>query len=139
MKNLVPRRSHLGGSLFDGFENFFRPILDEYDVPMRCDVREDENNYVIESELPGIDKSNIEISLKDGYLTVTATKTAEESANEGKYLRREIKYGSSSRSFYVGYGIDEKDISAKFTNGILKLTFPKATAGKNGGKKISIE
>ncbi|MDR0696900.1 MAG: Hsp20/alpha crystallin family protein [Christensenellaceae bacterium] len=139
MKNIVPRRFKLGGGLLDGFDSFFRPVFEDNDLYMRCDVREDgDDAFLIEAELPGIAKENIDISLKEGYLTISAVKKESADANTDSYIRREIKYGSSSRSFFIGYNVDEKDIVASFDNGILKLSIPKDKGGKNDGKKILI-
>ena len=75
--------------------------------------------------LPGFDKKDISVSLKNGYLTVNAAKQEKEEDGH-KYVRRERNY-SCSRSYYVGEGITEKDVKAKYENGILSLTVPKET------------
>ena len=94
---------------------------------MKTDIREHENSFTLEVELPGYTKEDIQAELKDGYLTITATKTeSSESAPEGgKYLRRERFQGTCRRSFYVGEYLHEEDIHAEFKDGVLKLEFPK--------------
>jgi len=94
---------------------------------MKTDIRETDNGYALDIDLPGFSKDNIQAELKDGYLTITATKTEnnEKKDEEGKYLRRERFQGTCKRSFYVGEYLHENDINAQFTDGVLKLSFPK--------------
>ena len=91
---------------------------------MRTDVKEDEKGYEVHIDLPGFRKEDVEATLKDGYLTVTASRSSE--TEEGKkFIRRERYVGNVSRSFYVGDLLTEEDIKAKFENGVLKLILPK--------------
>lgn len=91
---------------------------------MRTDVKEDEKGYEVHIDLPGFKKEDVTASLKDGYLTVEASRSHE--SEEGKkFLRRERYVGQVSRSFYVGDLLTEEDIKAKFENGVLMLTIPK--------------
>ena len=94
---------------------------------MRTDVKSNDKEYTLSVDLPGVDKNNIEISLQDGYLTIEATRHSEETDKEEKanYVFREKTYGRMSRSFYVGDGITEDSIKAKYENGILTLDVPK--------------
>lgn len=94
---------------------------------MKTDVRETENGYEVDIDLPGFKKEEISAQLSNGYLTISAAKglDKEEKDKEGRYIRRERYAGSMSRSFYVGEGVKEQDIHAKFDNGILKLALPK--------------
>ena len=97
---------------------------------MKTDVRELEDGYEIIMDLPGFKKDEIEIMLENGYLNVSATKglDKDESDKAGKYIRRERYSGSMSRSFYVGDGVSQEDIKAKFENGVLTLDVPKKEA-----------
>ncbi len=94
---------------------------------MRTDIRENDNNYELGVELPGFNKSDINLSLNDGYLTIAAKRdeNRNEKDNNGKLIRRERFTGSAERSFYVGDDITEEDITARYENGILSLTIPK--------------
>ncbi len=94
---------------------------------MKTDVRETENSYELDIDLPGFKKDEINVELKDGYLSISASKglDKEQKNNEGKYIRQERYVGSCSRSFYVGDNMDAKDVSAKFEDGILKLSLSK--------------
>ena len=120
--------------LFDEFFGFpFSKALRDWDKDtantslMKTDIKEHEGSYELIMDLPGIEKENLDASLKDGYLTVTAktAKSNDEKDNNGKYLRRERFTGQCSRQFYVGEDIEEADIKAKFDNGILQITVPK--------------
>ena len=91
---------------------------------MRTDVKEDKNGYEVHIDLLGFKKEDVQATLKDGHLTVSATRSNE--AEEGKkFIRRERYVGNVSRSFYVGDLLTEEDIKAKFEDGVLKLTLPK--------------
>ncbi len=94
---------------------------------MKTDVKETENGYEAAIDLPGFKKEDVTCELKDGYLTVSATKNVDNSEKdeEGRYIRRERYTGSQSRSFYVGEHLTEDDIRASFEDGILKLDIPK--------------
>ena len=94
---------------------------------IKTDVRETENSYELDIDLPGFKKNEINVELKDGYLSISASKglDKEQKDNEGKYIRQERYVGSCSRSFYVGDNMDAKDVSAKFEDGILKLSLSK--------------
>lgn len=94
---------------------------------MKTDIQEADNKYLLDIELPGFHKEDIHAELKDGYLTVTATRNEkkEDTDNKGNYLRRERFTGTCKRSFYVGENITQEDIQAGFENGILRLSIPK--------------
>lgn len=109
--------------LFDVFDDFFKPMFFEETKDLRTDIKETENSYELDLELPGYAKDEIKVSLEEGYLTVTAAK--QEKQEDGKkYLRREIRE-RTSRSYYLGAGITRDQIKAKYNNGILTLTVPK--------------
>ena len=94
---------------------------------MRTDIEENDNNYELAIDLPGMKKDNVKISLEDGYLTIHAKQESknDEKDKHGKYIRRERYYGEASRSFYVGDEVTEEDIKAKFEDGTLKIEVPK--------------
>ena len=94
---------------------------------MKTDVKETEKGYEVAVDLPGFKKDEIQIELKDGYLTITGTTKKEtgDQDKKGKYVRRERYCGSCSRSFYVGKAVEKEDIKAKFEDGVLKISVPK--------------
>ena len=93
---------------------------------MKTDVRETENSYELDIDLPGFKKDEVNVELKNGYLTIQAAKglDKEEQDKKGKYIRQERYAGACSRSFYVG-DVKPEEVSAKYEDGILKLTMPK--------------
>ena len=122
-------RDNFVENLFDDFFN--APVrhmapVGSRSVAMNADVQEFDDHYEIDLQLPGYQKENINAELKDGYLTVTATRGEnKEEKKEGKYLRRECYYGQMQRSFFVGDQTEYEDIHAGFENGILKLSVAK--------------
>ena len=105
---------------------------------MKTDVHETEDSYELAIDLPGFKKDEVTAELNDGYITISAAKGLDKDEKDkktGKYIRKERYAGSMSRSFYIGGGITQDEISAKYENGILQLKIPKKTdkavAGKN--------
>ena len=111
----------LPGLFSDAFDDMF------YDRSnMKTDIRMKDGNYVLDMELPGYQKENIQMELKEGYLTIHASRntTNEEKDAKGNLIRQERFSGSCSRSFYVGEGITQEDIKASFDNGELHVLIP---------------
>ena len=131
-KNEVQPRKERGYSIldpfFDGFFRFpsFKDEFKEMNKLMKTDVHEDENGYTLEVEMPGVDKKDINMELNNGYLTIEARQTSNETEKDkkGNCIRRERYYGSQARSFYVG-DVNEDDISASLDKGILNVRIPK--------------
>ena len=94
---------------------------------MKTDVRETDNTYELDIDLPGFKKEEVSAKLENGYLTISASKglNKDEKDKEGNYIRRERYTGQCARSFYVGEGVRQEDIHAKFEDSILKLSIPK--------------
>ena len=136
--------SIFGENLFDDFFNDF-PFYDDNAGQkiekklygrhgqnlMKTDIKEMEDGYELEMDLPGFKKEEISISLEDGNLTIQAAKGLDEDEKEkksGRYIRRERYAGAMTRSFYVGENVRQEDIHAKFEDGILRLSVPKKPA-----------
>lgn len=113
---------------FDDFMPMFsRKEMKQFNSIMKTDIKETENNYVLEVDLPGFDKKDIALELDNGYLSISAKrehKVEENNEKKGNFIRRERSFGQFSRSFYVG-DIKEEDIDAKLENGILTIKLPK--------------
>ena len=94
---------------------------------MKTDIHDKDGNYIIEMELPGYAKEDIKADLKDGYLTITASKneTKEEKDAKGNCIRKERYTGTCNRCFYVGEQVTQDDIHAAFKDGVLSLQVPK--------------
>lgn len=129
----VPRVTGFGGSRFDR----------DFSRMMTTDVKETDNGYQLDMNLPGFAKEDIKAELKDGYLTIHAESNSsnDEQDDDGNFIRRERYTGSCSRSFYVGDGVTQDDIHAAFKDGVLTLTVPKKEAipEKEETKYIAIE
>lgn len=108
---------------------------------MKSDIKEMENSYLLEVELPGFDKNEIKAEVKNGYLVIEAKhdENKDEKDEERKYIRKERYSGYCTRSFYVGEGLTEKDIKGKFENGILCLEVPKKEPEKAVEEKKYIQ
>ncbi len=126
--------SIFGENLFnDDWMNFGFPEVDKalYGKHarnmMKTDVKETDDGYEVDIDLPGFKKDEISAKLENGYLTISAAKglDKDETDKKGKYIRRERYAGSMSRSFYVGENLTQDDIKAKYESGILKLVVPK--------------
>ncbi len=126
--DLFPRKVYLD-DIFDDF------LSTKKEQNMKCDIYEENDNYHIEVDIPGFDKKDISVEVKDGYLTISAVKNNEVEDKDSKrnYIRRERVYGKYERSFYVG-DLDEDKINAEFNNGMLKIIVPKKEKQEN--KKI---
>lgn len=124
-------------NLFDNFmEDFAFPTFSDVDKAlygknaknlMKTDVKETDDDYIVDIDLPGFKKEEIQMQLDNGYLTVSASKglDKDETDNAGNYVRRERFSGSMSRSFYVGSHVKEEDIHPRYENGILTFSLPK--------------
>ena len=140
--------SIFGENLFDDWMDFSFPNVDKVlygkhaDKVMKTDVKETEDGYEVDIDLPGFKKDEINAQLENGYLTISASKglDKDEEDKKSKYIRKERYAGSMSRSFYVGENVTQEDIHAKFEDGILKLHVPKDNQAKvEQNKYIAIE
>ena len=136
--------SIFGEDMFDDFMRDF-PFFDDRDEKraerklygrrgknlMKTDVKETDQGYELEMDLPGFAKDEIRVSLENGYMTISAAKGLDQDEKEkdsGRYIRRELYAGACQRSFYIGEDITEEDIKGEFKHGILKLFVPKKEA-----------
>ena len=116
------------------FDNLFEDVNSENfgALSMKTDIKENQDKYTLEVELPGFDKNNISLNLKDGYLTVTAKVNRSIKHEEGKkegFVHRERFSGSATRSYYVG-DIEQKDIHDSYKDGVLSIDLPKEDVKK---------
>lgn len=119
---IIPRKFYLD----DLFDNF----MTTREESMKCDIYEEGGKYHIEMDVPGFDKKDISLEVKNGYLNVIAHKKHEENIKEKNYIRKERSYGKFQRSFYVE-DLDEEKIEASFNNGTLTVVIPKKEAETN--------
>ena len=117
--------------LFNELDNLFSDPFTNFESSiMKTDIRQVDNNYVLDIELPGYKKEDVQLNLENGYLSISANHEAndEEKNQEGQVIRQERSFGSCQRSFYVGDYLEATDIKAKFDNGILQIVLPCETA-----------
>ena len=141
MYGLIPfgRMNTSWNDRFDDFERRMFPA-DRSELPaFRTDIRDEGDHFLLEADLPGFRKEDIDLHLQNGVLTITARHQEEhEEKKEGKYLCRERRAGSCARAFDVS-GIREEDITAAFEDGVLKLTLPKQGDPVPQSRRIAIQ
>lgn len=131
-KNSMPAKRN---DIFDqALSNFFNCSKNNFSV----DLKESDKEYIIEADLPGFEKENINISYEKGYLTISAKRTTLKEDSEENFVKKERTFGEFSRSFYMN-NVDEDKINAKFENGVLKINLPKIVDNNTNKKKIKIE
>ena len=141
-------RDNLFDDMFDfdfdkEFNRMMRPLYGKHaQNMMKTDVRETDNSYELDIDLPGFKKDEIIVQLDNGYLSISASKglDKDEENKNGKYIRRERYAGAMNRTFYVGGNLTQQDIQAKFEDGILKISVPKKDVQQiEQNKYIAIE
>ena len=116
------------------FDDFYKDLKVKGNMP--TDIVEDENEYILSIDVPGVAKDSINVSYEDSYLTVSVTRKEEN--NDEKYLRHEILSYDTSRSYYLE-NIDEASIKAKLENGVLTIKATKVEPTLPEKKFIAIE
>ena len=142
MFGMVPFERH-EDNFFDVFDNFERKFFGNSSANLpafRTDIKDADDKFVLEAELPGFDKEDISLDVKDGILTISAQhkEEKEDKDEKGQYIRRERRYGCFTRSFDIT-GIDETAITAAYKSGILELTLPKTVPAVPESRRIAIE
>lgn len=149
MFDMVPfKRTGLlkkGGDNFNNFvdnffnDDFFAPIpFEKMGFGFKVDLKENESSYIVEADLPGVNKDSIDIEYKNNYLTVSAKREEKNEDKSENYVRKEIRYGEFKRSFYVD-NVDEDKVTASFNDGVLRVELPKTNKEKVVTKKIEIK
>ena len=142
MYSMIPfgRMSNSFNDLFDEFERSMFPASQRQLPAFRTDIQDKGDHYLLEADLPGFQKEDIDLHVQDGVLTITAKhdETRENTDESGKYVCRERRTGSYARSFDVS-GIREDGIGASYENGVLKLTLPKQGEQAPVSRKIAIQ
>lgn len=134
-----------GNDVFD-IEHFFESFFNDPFFPtfysgsgqMKVDIKENEREYIVEAELPGVSREEITVDLKDDRLTIAVERNEQLNVEKENYIRRERRYGSLSRTFSVP-NIVRENASAKFENGILTIILPKRDSTTAGNSKIQVE
>ena len=148
MRDMVPFRRRNGLSPADLFRDFFgRDLMDDFFAGsmlsetmtrgFRADIKENSKEYVVEAELPGYNKEDIQIDLVNERLTISANKKEEVNEKKDNYIRRERRLGQASRSFIVS-GIKNDEVKAEYVDGLLRVTLPKDEEDKRRSTRIDI-
>jgi Molecular chaperone (small heat shock protein) len=137
-KNNSLRGDDFFSNLFNNFfeDNFMMPA-DLIGTSLRVDLKETDDSYLVEADLPGVQKDAINIEYNNHYLTISAKRNDSIEDKQENYVRRERHYGELRRSFYVD-NVDEAKIDASFKDGVLKVTLPKQQKGKDQNRRIEI-
>ncbi|SDZ27833.1 HSP20 family protein [Proteiniborus ethanoligenes] len=129
---------------FDSFNSFVDSFFNADLFPtalnnsqIKVDIKEKDSEYILEAELPGVNKENLNVEIKDDMLTISVEKNEQFEEEKENYIRKERRFGSLSRSFYVD-NIKAEDIKANFDNGILSISLPKKEVKANSSRKIDI-
>ena len=140
-------REHRNFGLFDPFfeDLFDMPMFDRkewrrFNSLMKTDVKETKDKYIIDVEMPGVEKDEITLDLSDGYLTICAKreqKLNEEDKKEN-FIRRERSFGQMKRPFYVG-DVKKEDIDAHLEKGVLQIVLPKKKEENKRNNRIEIK
>lgn len=113
-----------GGDRFEGF---------------RTDIREEQDRYILEADLPGCAKDDVEVTVEKERLTISARRREESSSEDQRgYLRRERAWGSFSRSFDLS-AVDADNIAAEYRDGVLTLTLPKKAQPHPAARRLEIQ
>ena len=138
---MIPYTNRNSSSLMDLFDEFERSVFGENGRRLPAfstDIRDEGDHYLLEAELPGFRKEDIDLDVKDGFLTISASREESGETKQGGYLCRERRSGSFSRSFNLD-GIQEEGITASYNNGVLELTLPKRQEVLPQSRKIAIQ
>lgn len=137
-ENLMDVFDDFDRSFFRGFGNIDHTLYGKHaQHMMKTDVKELEDSYEVDVDLPGFKKDEIHLELNNGYLTISTEKTLEKDneGKKGKMLRQERYSGVMQRSFFVGEHLTEEDIKASYDSGVLHVIIPKKDAPKAPEKK----
>lgn len=129
----------------DTFDRFFNEMLnikkkngsEIMSFCPSCDISEDEKNYTLKFDMPGVPKEQVRVELDQDRLTIHAERKEEKRDAGKKRHLSEVYYGSYTRSFYLPGPVDEKKVDAKFENGVLTVMVPKTDAIK--AKQIPVQ
>ena len=139
MNNMFPSRRDFRDLRRQFFDDTFDQVLGEAGN-FKTDIIEDDKEYTVQAELPGMDKENIELDYHDNILSISGKQESEtnEEDKERNYIRRERSSRSFSRQFLIR-DVDEDNISARFNNGILEVKLPKKASEKPENRRIDIQ
>ncbi len=144
MRYLIAKPDSFLANLENDIENAFQGIFSrdrkaDNSVFMPIDLKEFENEYEVQAELPGVKKEDVDIDITKNHLRISAKKECAKEEKHKKYARSEFSYGSTTRTLYFPEEIKVSDASAKMEHGILKITLPKIETEESKHSKLNIE
>lgn len=147
MFGMVPYRKYNGNIQRneDYFNKFFQSFFsDDTFEPVifknnnfNVDVKEDENQYTVEADLPGIKKEDIALEYQNNYLTISAKRNNATEDKTSNYVKKERSHGEFKRTFYID-NVDENSVNASFKDGVLNISIPKKDKTVNNKKRFDI-
>lgn len=144
MANIVPRRNRNGGMplvgdpFFDGFiDRFFAEPFMNVTAAIRADIREEKDRYLIDAEIPGVKKEDIELYVDDDTLVINVSQEEERKEESENYIRRERRSGKMQRRFYLN-NVESENVSAEYTDGVLRVVLPKKPEAEPKNRRIDI-
>lgn len=135
--NLTKRDDFFSPFLKSFFDDDFFTALSSMQGNFKVDLKETDENYLVEADLPGIKKEAIDIDFNNNYLVISAKRDESVEDKNENYVRRERHYGEFKRGFYID-NVDEDKIDASFNDGVLKIILPKLNKGNSKKRKIDI-
>lgn len=136
--SFFPTFSSVMDDFFAGNGDFPTPMMKGISIPA-VNVTENKKEYKLEVAAPGFKKEDFNLEVKNGYLTISGESKSDEEKKDEQYTRREFRYNSFSRSFALPDNVREQDIQARYNDGILWITLPKATDEPVVSKSISVQ
>ncbi len=120
------------------FNDRFLPSFYKNSFQMKVDIKENEKEYILEAELPGVKKEEVNIQIDDDRLTISVQKNEQTDEEKDSYIRKERNYCTMTRSFAIS-NTETDNVNAKFENGLLLITLPKKQHKTMEGKQIEIQ
>lgn len=133
--NMMPRKFE---RMFDEFFTVSPSSENEFGWEPRADVHETDEHYVVELDVPGIDKKDVKVKFEDNTLTVSGERKMEQKSDEKNSHRYERAYGSFSRTIHLPKNVNTQKINASYKNGVLEITLPKADEVKPKEIEINV-
>ena len=142
MSDLMKRRTSIAHP-FESLSNWFRSAVPDlpawYNHAPAVDVKKQDNEYLVEADMPGMDAEDIDVNVEDNILTISSSKDEQKEESDEGYLMRERRSTSFRRRFELPADADQKAIDANFKNGLLTLHVPRTGEERTPSRKIDVK
>ncbi|MCD6080217.1 MAG: Hsp20/alpha crystallin family protein [Candidatus Omnitrophica bacterium] len=138
-KDLFDLQKEINRLFETSFSRLPQRFISEESFAPAIDLYEDENEYVVEAELPGLKQDEIKVSVEDDILTISGEKKREKEVKEGNLYRSERFYGKFERQIVLPQNAEKDNIKASYKNGVLKVVIPKKEEAKSKRVDIKVE